>query len=234
MCFVSRWLGKAFPPSHLANCKTSADTARRLRPVPTMHFRDDLLPISESTAANLASSLLRRDSGRRRYIHSSRMSTREARCTCPSAHVTDCLGELVFEAQRPPSARCRNAYIFASPGADTKFAPAGPQLPLLTDWPSGNGRSNIDNIAKNVSSTNVPHFLNGQRSLHGHAKTRLEVAAPESSGLCACSAVHGHGRCVISLANAARPSWAAQARNIHTAAASACLAARQARKRLLT
>lgn len=41
--------------------------------------------------------------------------------------------------------------------------------------------------------------------------------------------MHGHGRCVISLANAARSSWAAQA---HTAAASACLAARHARKRL--
>lgn len=54
MCGVSWGLGKAFPPSHLANCKTSADTARRLRPVSTMRFRDDLLPISESTTGNLA------------------------------------------------------------------------------------------------------------------------------------------------------------------------------------
>lgn len=82
---------------------------------------------------NLVYSLLRRGSGRRQYI--CRMSTREAHCPCPSAHVTGCIGELVFELQRPLSARCRNACIFASPGLDTKSVLRGPtNVYRLAEW----------------------------------------------------------------------------------------------------
>lgn len=134
MCGVSWGLGKAFPPSHLANCKTSADTARRLRPVSTMHFRDDLLPISESTTGNLA--LLPASPWQRPAAIYSRMCTREARCTCPPAHVTGWLSwgaSSCSRAQRPlHSAGCRNECIFASPGPDTKFVEADPQMPILT------------------------------------------------------------------------------------------------------
>lgn len=185
-----------------------------------MHFRDDLLPISEHTAGNfgLLPYTLRRDGGRRRCY--SRMSTREPRWACQvpaSLHVTDDdLGGSCSRFPRLPSARCRNACIFTSPGPDTKFAQWGPQMPLL------DGRVEVDDqTLTTLRRMFRPHrsaLVNGQRSLHGHAKTRPEVAAPEPSGLCACRAVHGHGRCVISPTNAARPSWAAQAHNTHTAA----------------